>query len=152
MSVFKVAGLAFAAAFALAGCESMGGSGGSGGGRNLGANLNAASEVPPNNSAGRGDAEMTYDPSSKVLKYTVNYSGLSGPATAAHIHGPAASGANGGVLVPLTQQGQPVSSPITGQATLDDAKAQAIMSGQGYVNVHTAANPGGEIRGQVMAK
>jgi hypothetical protein len=150
MMVSKVAGLAFCAAIALAGCESMheGGSGG----KMLGATLSGTSEVPPNGSAGRGDAQVSYDPSSKTMKYTVNCSGLSGPATAAHFHGPAAAGANAGVAVPIGMQGQPVTCPVTGQAMLDDAKANALLNGQMYVNIHTAANPGGEIRGQVMPK
>jgi hypothetical protein len=112
------------------------------------ANLSAAQEVPPVNSQGRGDAQMMLDPSSKQLRWTVNYTGLSGPATAAHIH-TGASGANGPVAINLSP-GSPPQNPITGTATLTDAQMQQLMSGQAYVNVHTQANPGGEVRGQVM--
>jgi hypothetical protein len=112
------------------------------------ANLSAAQEVPPANSQGRGDAQMMLDPSSKQLRWTVNYTGLSGPATAAHIHTGAQS-ANGPVAINLSPGGPP-QNPITGTATLTDAQMQQLMSGQAYVNVHTQANPGGEVRGQVM--
>jgi hypothetical protein len=65
----------------------------------------------------------------------------------AHIHGPAAVGANAGVVVPFKA---PVTSPITGTATLTDAQMADLEAGKYYANVHTAANPGGEIRGQLM--
>jgi hypothetical protein len=80
-----------------------------------------------------------------VLTYNVTYEGLSGPAVAAHIHGPAAPGANGPPVVPFAN----AASPITGTATLTDAQAADLAAGKWYVNVHTAANKGGEIRGQI---
>ena len=64
------------------------------------ADLTGAAEVPPVTSKGTGTLAATYDPASKKLTYTVNYKDLSGPATAAHFHGPAAAGANAGVVVP----------------------------------------------------
>ena len=87
----------------------------------------------------------TYDPISKKLTWNGTYSGLTGPATAAHFHGPAKAGENAGVLVPVTA----TSSPFTGEATLDAAKAADLEAGKMYFNIHTAANPKGEIRGQV---
>ena len=72
--------------------------------------------------------------------------GLSGPATAAHFHGPAEAGKNAGVEVPIPNAG---TSPVEGSATLTEAQAADLTGGKLYVNVHTAANPGGEIRGQV---
>jgi hypothetical protein len=110
------------------------------------ATLNATSEVPPNDSKGTGTGEFTYDTSTKALTYTVTYSGLTGAATAGHIHGPAAPGANAGVMVPFQNAG---TSPIKGTATLTDAQAADLMAGRTYVNVHTAAHGGGEIRGQI---
>jgi hypothetical protein len=77
----------------------------------------------------------------------VSYSGFTGPATAAHFHGPAASGANAGVVVPV--QGA-LPSPIKGTATLTDAQAADLTSGEWYFNIHTEANKAGEIRGQVL--
>ena len=64
--------------------------------------LTGTQEVPPNTSAGRGMAEIQYDSSKNMLSWKVTYSGLSGPVTGAHIHGPAAAGANAGIVVPFT--------------------------------------------------
>jgi hypothetical protein len=110
------------------------------------ATLNGQSEVPPKSVAGAGTGTFTFNPQTKQLTYNVSYSGLTGPATAAHIHMPAAAGANAPPVIPF----QNPASPITGTATLTDQQAQWLMSGQTYVNVHTAANPPGEIRGQVV--
>ena len=114
------------------------------------AQLTGAQEVPPVNSPGRGDAQVTYDKASKQLRWTVNYGGLSSNPTAAHFH-TAAMGANGPVAINIAPSGPP-QSPITGMATLTDAQAQALTAGQMYINVHTPANPGGEIRGQVVSR
>jgi hypothetical protein len=110
------------------------------------ATLDSKSEVPANASAGKGTADIDYDPATKKLSWKLTYSGLSGPATAAHFHGPAEPGKNAGVAVAIPNA---TASPAEGSATLTDAQAADLMSGKYYVNVHTAANPGGEIRGQV---
>ena len=110
------------------------------------AELSGAQEVPPTTSQGKGNAEITFDTASKQLSWTVNYSGLSGPPTAAHFRGPAEAGKNAGVAVPIPNQ---ATSPVTGSHTLTDAQASDLLAGRYYVNVHTAASPGGEIRGQV---
>ena len=114
---------------------------------NFKADLNSASEVPPVTGAGKGTAALSLDTATKMLTWTVTYSGLSGPATAGHIHGPAASGANAGVLVPFSGA---LASPIKGSATLTDAQVSDLEAGKWYVNIHTAANKGGEIRGQLV--
>jgi hypothetical protein len=113
------------------------------------ATMNGKSEVPPNQTAGTGDALATLDTTSKVLTYTVTFNNLTGPATAAHFHGPAAPGVNAGVMVPIG--GATPTSPVHGTATLTDAQIKDLEAGKWYVNVHTAANKGGEIRGQVTA-
>ncbi|GJE59039.1 CHRD domain-containing protein [Methylobacterium trifolii] len=110
------------------------------------AELKGASEVPANDTKGTGEVTATYDPASKTLTWTGSYSGLTGPATAAHFHGPAAAGDNAGVLIPAPAP----ASPFTGTAALDEAKAADLAAGKLYFNIHTAANPKGEIRGQVM--
>ncbi len=110
------------------------------------ATLDGKSETPPNTSAATGKADIDYDAATKKLSWTLTYSGLSGPATAAHFHGPAEPGKNAGVAVAIPNAG---TSPVTGSATLTDAQAADLEAGKYYVNVHTAANPGGEIRGQV---
>ena len=111
------------------------------------ATMTGAQEVPPHQTSGSGDVLATLDTAKKTLYYTVQWSGLSGPATAAHFHGPAKPGANAGVLVPI--DGKDPTSPQTGSATLTDPQIKDLMAGSWYVNVHTAANPGGEIRGQL---
>jgi hypothetical protein len=110
------------------------------------ATLSGASESPPTTSAGKGTADIDYDAASKKLTWKVTYSGLSGPATAAHFHGPAEPGKNTGVAVAIPNA---TSSPVEGSATLTDTQAADLMAGKYYVNIHTAANPAGEIRGQV---
>jgi CHRD domain-containing protein len=110
------------------------------------ATLDAKSEVPPNASAGTGTADIDYDADTKKLSWKLSYSGLTGPATAAHFHGPAEPGKDAGVAVAIPNA---TTSPTEGSATLTDAQAADLMAGKYYVNVHTAANPGGEIRGQV---
>jgi len=109
------------------------------------ASLDGKSEVPPNTSAATGTADVDFDAGSKKLNWKLNYSGLSGPATAAHFHGPAEPGKNAGVAVPISN----TASGSEGSATLTDAQAADLAAGKYYINVHTAANPGGEIRGQV---
>jgi hypothetical protein len=112
----------------------------------LKATLDGASEVPANTSTGKGTADIDYDAATKKMTWKLTYSGLTGPATAAHFHGPAEAGKNAGVAVAIPNA---TSSPIEGSATLTDAQAADLTAGKYYVNVHTAANPGGEIRGQV---
>jgi len=111
------------------------------------ASLNGSSEVPPTDSKGTGAVDVTYDSASKKLSWKGTYSGLTGPATAAHFH-TGEAGKNGGVAVPIFQ-GPTAKSPFEGSATLTDAQAADLTSGKMYVNVHTEKNKGGEIRGQV---
>jgi len=111
--------------------------------------LSGAQSVPPVETGGAGTADMTYDPASRALSWTISYTGLSGPATMVHLHGPAAAGANGPVKVWLTKQGSAAENPIKGEATLTEEQAQQFAAGEWYINVHTQAHPGGEIRGQV---
>ena len=70
----------------------------------------------------------------------------------AHFHGPAPADKNAGVLIWMSPKGKmdPVPSPIVGQATLSDAEAADLMAGRLYINIHTAKNKDGEIRGQVI--
>lgn len=112
--------------------------------------LTGAQQVPPVQTPGTGTADLTYDPSTRVVTWTITYSGLSGAATMAHFHGPAAEGKNGPVVIWLSKQGSPAESPLTGQSTLTPDQAQQFAAGEWYINVHTQAHPGGEIRGQVI--
>jgi hypothetical protein len=111
----------------------------------LKADLKGASEVPPNDEKGTGSVTFTFDTASKKLSWSGTISGLTGNPTAAHFHGPAEPGKNAGVLVPIGSPGP----KIEGSAELTDAQMSALLTGQMYVNIHTAAHPGGELRGQV---
>lgn len=110
------------------------------------ATLSGAEEVPAVTSKGMGAAEVTYDAATKTATWKGTYSALSGPATAAHFHGPAEKGKTAGVEVPVDA----MASPFSGKATLTEAQAADLMAGKLYLNIHTAANPNGEIRGQVV--
>jgi hypothetical protein len=105
--------------------------------------LSGTEVVPPTTSKGTGTADVTFDTGSKKLAWTVTFSGLTGPAIAAHFHGPADHGQNAGVAVPIPG----TESPLKGSATLTDVQAADLAAGKWYVNVHTNANKGGEIRG-----
>ena len=109
------------------------------------ATLKGADEVPANTSKGKGDVTATLDPDTKTLSYTVTYSGLSGPATAAHFHGPAAPGTNAAPVITMTT----LASPIKGTAKLTALQIADLSAGKWYFNVHTAAHQTGEIRGQL---
>ncbi len=91
------------------------------------ATLDGASEVPANTTAGKGAADIDFDPASKKLTWKVTYSGLTGTATAGHFHGPAEPGKNAGVAVPFSNV---ATSPIEGSATLTDAQAADFVAGK----------------------
>ena len=114
----------------------------------LKADLKASSEVPPKDSAGMGTMTGTLNTETNEFTYHIEFSGLTGPAVAAHFHGPAAEGANAKPQLPI--KGSPVTSPIEGKATLTAEQAKDLLDGKWYFNLHTAANPGGEIRGQIL--
>ena len=120
--------------------------------------MNGASEVPPNTTPGSGTTEARLDKDNNVFNYYVRYSGLSGPVTAVHFHGPATADANAGVVLTLPDglpggKASPLEGKATfieGKATLTPAQAADLLAGKWYVNVHTAAYPQGEIRGQIV--
>ncbi len=107
------------------------------------ATLSGQNEVPANTSTATGTFTGTYDTGSKVLSYEVTYQGLN--PTMGHIHR-GAPGKNGGVEIAFPNV---ANSPIKGQATLTQAKADSLMGGLYYVNLHSQAFPGGEIRGNI---
>jgi hypothetical protein len=112
----------------------------------LKADLKGANEVPPNTSPASGKAEATFNTETKVLSWTVSYADLTGPALGAHFHGPGEAGKNAGIVLPF----KTVQSPIQGTATITENQAADLLAGKWYANIHTAANPGGELRGQMM--
>jgi hypothetical protein len=112
---------------------------------NVTTTLKGADEVPPNTTAGSGTVSATLDTTAKSFSYSVRYTGLTGPATAAHFQGPSAPGVNAPPVITMTS----LTSPIRGTTTLTDAQIADLQAGKWYFNVHTAAHPGGEIRGQL---
>ncbi len=112
------------------------------------ATIMPSSEVPPvADSQGTGQLTASYDTGTKVLSYGVTYSGLTGAPLMAHFHGPAPVGKNAPVMVPINGD---LASPLKGTVTLTDAQAKALTDGDMYFNIHTPANKGGEMRGQVV--
>jgi hypothetical protein len=113
------------------------------------ARLTGAQEVPPVNTAASGMAEIQLNTNTRVLTWKVTYSGLSGSPTGAHIHGPAGPGQNAGVVIPFTNV---AAQPVSGQTTITSQQYGDLAAGLWYVNIHTAAHPGGEIRGQLRKR
>jgi CHRD domain len=112
--------------------------------------LSGAQEVPPVQTPATGTADLTYDPSSRVVTWVVTTSGVASPVTMAHFHGPATAGKNAAPAVWLTEKGSAVEGPVKGQATLTAEQAEQFLSGQMYINVHSKDHPSGEMRGQVI--
>ena len=128
-----------AAALIMAGCAS-----GSGTSDGTGLRLSGANEVPPVSSPASGSSTITVG-ADRSVGGTVTATGMT--ATAAHIH-QAAAGQNGPVAVPLTKTGDNAFAVPAG-AKLNDAQWEAYKAGNLYINVHSDAHKGGEIRGQL---
>jgi hypothetical protein len=111
------------------------------------ASLKGSQETPPNKSKGTGSFTGTVveKGKSKTLTWKLTFKGLSGPATAAHIH-MGKKGMAGNVIVPLCT---PCKSGAHGSAKVTEKIVSALEHHKAYANVHTAKYPNGEIRGQV---
>lgn len=96
-----------------------------------------------------GQFTGTLDTMSNKVTYKITYSGLSGPVTAAHFHGPATAAQSAGVLLPIPG---PYTSGMAGTLKANSATVKDILNGETYVNLHTAKYPMGEARAQVTAK
>jgi LPXTG-motif cell wall-anchored protein len=117
--------------------------------------MSGAQENPPVATAATGQGTAVISADGSTITYLVTYSGLSGTANAAHIH-TGAAGSNGGVILPLAIGPSPMTGILTaadftasGPVTTFAEAVAAIKAGTTYFNIHTAANPGGEIRGQI---
>ena len=134
-------------------------------GTSAGVGLSPSNQNPAvTNSTGSGNAisgGIAFDTGSDVLQLAIGYGSaagftdLSGAATAMHIHGPAGAGTNAGVLVSLFPYGFPWAKPdrggvIYGNILIPTNVVSELLAGLTYVNIHTALNPGGEIRGQLI--
>ena len=124
---------------------------------NFKAELSGAAEVPPNDSAGIGQVSADFDTETKLLKWNITYEDLTGPATAAHFHGPADPDVNAPPVIPVEEADlsagvtgeDKTSGSISGEATLTDEQAADLTAGKWYFNIHTAEYPDGELRGQL---
>ena len=106
-------------------------------------------EVPAVSTSAKGSLNGSYDSISNRLIYTIEWDGLSGEANMAHFHGPALAGENADVMLPLTMVDMGASGRATDTVEVNDAFEDALLEGKVYYNIHTLANPAGEIRGQV---
>ncbi len=106
------------------------------------ATLTGAKEFPPVSTSASGRMDATYNKDTKILTYSITYSGLT--PIAGHFHA-GSNSENGPVAYSFTT----LQSPITGSWTLKQAEENRLFSGLLYANLHTATNKGGEIRGQV---
>jgi hypothetical protein len=126
------------------------------------ATLSGSEEVPPVSTGATGLATVTLNGEQTELAVTLEFSGLGSSPAAAHIH-VGARGANGPIVFTLATA--PLSSPVRRTLTAADLEPRpaqgirsfedavdAILSGNAYVNVHSASNPGGEIRGQLAPR
>jgi Cu/Zn superoxide dismutase len=109
------------------------------------ADLTTAAVVPPTEGNASGSADVTVDTDASKVSWTVTMQDLSGDATAAHIHGPAAEGENAGPMVDMS------GAIMDGSADITAEQIDAMKNGMTYVNVHTQKYPDGEIRGQLKA-
>ena len=111
--------------------------------------LSGDQQVPKVASPGSATANFTWDPATRGLTWSITFSGLSSPATMAHIHSGAA-GKNGPVVLWLSARGAPPDSPFGGSATLTPAQVAQLKASAWYVNLHSKDHPAGELRGQVI--
>ncbi len=122
--------------------------------------INSTQEVPSPTLPGAGAPEplgmgnVTYDTDTNLLSWTISYENLTGGVVSpgAHFHGPAAPGATAGIKVFISDGDppDPATGVFTGSATIDEADEPDLLGGLWYVNLHTAMNQSGEIRGQVV--
>lgn len=114
--------------------------------------FSGAQEIPAVSSSATGTYAATFDKATRELRYTVTFAGLTPTAGHLHLGGP---GVKGDVFQPFpfnnaTSNGY--DSPINGTTTLTQAQAAALLANGVYANLHTAANPGGEIRANLTVK
>ena len=108
------------------------------------AKMDGASAVPPDDSKATATADVKVDTAAKTITWTIKYADLTGPATMAHFHGPAAVGVSAPPEIDISKSIESGTAPIT------DAQLADLQAGKLYINIHTAKFPGGEIRGQVV--
>jgi hypothetical protein len=110
--------------------------------------MTAKAETPPNDSTGKGAGTVTYNDITGDLSWNITWSGLTGDATIAHFHGPAKPDVAAAPVLPI--HSKPMASPLIGSQTITPDQGKDLLAGLWYFNVHTEANPKGELRGQVL--
>ena len=115
----------------------------------ISATMTSAQEVPVNSSTGTGTVTGTYNSATNSLTYNVSWSGLTGTATLGHFHGPALAGATASPVISFTLVNNANAGTASNTVVLTDAQEADLLAGKWYANIHTSANGGGEIRGQV---
>ena len=124
--------------------------------------MTAAKEVPANSSTALGIMDVTYSKETRLLNWSVTWSGLTGPVSLMHIHGVAPSGYNASPVLNIIAGSNAIATPnatlypatgkFSGTMLADGfiVKEADLLNGLYYMNIHTAANGGGEIRGQIV--
>jgi len=124
--------------------------------------MTAAQEVPANSSTAIGIMDVSYSKETRLLTWSVTWSGLTGPVSLMHIHGLAPRGYNAGFVLNIITASNGLATPnatlypatgkFSGTMLADGfiVKEQDLLNGLYYMNIHTAANGGGEIRGQIV--
>lgn len=114
--------------------------------------LSGAQEVPAKMTGASGSMSVSYIKKTKMLYYTISWTGLTGNPVGSHIHGEATRGVNTGVkhdftsMIPKATSGNFTNSVLVDEVAI---KEEGLLKGLYYLNIHTSANPGGEIRGQI---
>lgn len=123
--------------------------------------LTGAQEVPATPTTALGSMDVFYSKETRVLNYTVQWSGLTGAVTAMHVHGLAPKGFSAGVVQNIITSSSGLATPnatlygttgkFSGSMFVDGVaiREEDLINGMYYINIHTAAYPGGEIRGQI---
>ena len=117
----------------------------------LSGSASGAQENPPVTTSGTANLSGSYNRDNNVLSYTITWSGMSGPLTAAHFHGPAPVGVNAPPVFDIDITANGISGSASATVTLDDTTETHLLNGRLYYNLHTALNPAGEVRAQVSA-
>ncbi len=117
----------------------------------LSGNATGSQEVPAVTTSATGSLSGKYNATTNLLEYDIDFTGLSGTVSVAHFHGPALAGVSAPPVIDLSITTNGVNGKLKGSSTLHDTMEAHLLSGRLYYNIHTAANPNGEIRGQVQA-
>ena len=116
----------------------------------FGGPLSGAQEVPANSSPGTGSVLLVVNTSTREWTLTGSFQGLTGNASNAHIHGPAAIGVNAGVVVGLSFTSGATSGTLGGSGTFTVPQYDALVNELYYVNLHSTTFGPGELRGQLL--